>query len=143
MTEYDKHLKKCPNCGGKTPRSKAVYFIIALIVIICGATFLGDKFSFSDLDDPYNKKIYLNLEPGYQLINVNNIYYVEGNVSNDSSKDFDYIEIIFDALDENNEIIGKCSDNHYYLQANSKWKFKATCDNNNVKNVNINSINPK
>jgi hypothetical protein len=148
QTVYDKKEKKCPNCGAKTPRSKAPILIMIFFVLIIFATFIGNNISFSIPTEPKNVKAKnLNIENNYKtyLSQDGSSYIIEGTVKNDSSKDYDYVEIKFNAYDEMGNLIDTCVDNFGELQANSRWKFKARCLTNpgNIKKVSLKEINGK
>ncbi len=75
------------------------------------------------------KKERLTLDKGWKLDRSNPyMTQVVGTVSNNSGKAINgYIQITFSALDADGANVGDCLDNANTVDANGKWKFKATC----------------
>lgn len=54
-------------------------------------------------------------------------YYIEGTVTNKTSKTYSYVQITFNVYDEVGNVIGSCFDNINHLEGNGTWKIKAIC----------------
>lgn len=57
--------------------------------------------------------------------NINFGYYIEGIVTNNTNKEYNYVQIEFVCYDSDGNNLGTAMDNVNNLGANEKWKFKA------------------
>ena len=53
-------------------------------------------------------------------------YYIEGYVQNNTDKEYSYVHVEFNLYDKDGAILGTADDYIDALEANGKWKFKAT-----------------
>lgn len=89
----------------------------------------------SNYDSNQNEKVEttktesLVLEDGYTggLDETGYFYYIEGYVKNNTDKDYEYVSIEFITYDSEGNTLGSCYDNNSSLEANGRWKFKASC----------------
>ena len=84
----------------------------------------------------------LTLDDGWS-IDTSNPYMTQvvGTVSNNSDKDIKgYIQITFSALDADGANVGDCLANANTVDANGKWKFKAMCSGDGIKDVRFKEI---
>ena len=84
----------------------------------------------------------LTLDDGWS-IDTSNPYMTQvvGTVSNNSDKDIKgYIQITFSALDADGANVGDCLANANTVDANGKWKFKAMCSGDDIKDVRFKEI---
>lgn len=84
----------------------------------------------------------LTLDDGWS-IDASNPYMTQvvGTVSNNSDKDIKgYIQITFSALDAEGANVGDCLANANTVDANGKWKFKAMCSGDDIKDVRFKEI---
>ena len=106
--------------------------LYAVFLILFAFTLTG-----CDLDDVYqtiedsaqereNEKFTLTDDYGYSD-EYGFAYYIEGNVKNNTSHNYSYVQIQFNVYDENDSIIGSCLDNINNLEANGSWRIKAIC----------------
>lgn len=149
QSEIDNKTKVCPNCGKKQPLSIVVIIIIVVAVLLVLAAIVGSDSSNGDTRNNDNqaeetesvseeessqtgtteKKENLVLEDGYSgsLDEYGAFYYIEGYVKNNSDKDYEYVQIEFIAYDSEGNTLGSCYDYTSSLEANGRWKFKASC----------------
>ena len=84
----------------------------------------------------------LTLDDGWS-VDTSNPYMTQvvGTVSNNSDKSIDgYIQIAFSALDSDGANVGDCFANANTVDANGKWKFKAMCTGDDIKDVRFKEI---
>ena len=84
----------------------------------------------------------LTLDDGWS-IDTSNPYMTQviGTVSNNSDKDIKgYIQITFSALDADGANVGDCLAKANTVDANGKWKFKAMCSGDDIKDVRFKEI---
>ena len=131
QTEIDSNAKICPHC--KKKQGMPVWVIIILVIVVIGViSSLGDS---NENGKEENKKVEttktesLTLEDGYvgSLDEYGFSYYIEGYVKNNSNKEYDYISIEFTTYDKEGNVLGSCYDNNSGLEADGRWKFKASC----------------
>ena len=84
----------------------------------------------------------LTLDDGWS-VDTSNPYMTQvvGTVSNNSDKNIEgYIQITFSALDADGANAGDCLANANTVDANGKWKFKAMCSGDGIKDVRFKEI---
>lgn len=132
MSEIDKKAKICPNCH-KSQTNKLVKFLIYIIVFFVIIFILISACSkgISDaIDETTNQKEKLKLEENTVVDSKDEYgiaYYIEGYIKNESDKNFSYVQVTYTAYDKDGNTLGTCLDNNSGLEANGRWKFKATC----------------
>lgn len=62
-------------------------------------------------------------------------YYIEGTLTNNSDKDYSYVQIEFVCYDKNGNNLGTALDNTNNLLGKQNWKFKAMSLFSDVKSV--------
>ena len=69
-------------------------------------------------------------------------YDVEGYVTNNSDKDYTYVQIEFTAYDSEGNTLGTCLDNNSGLEKGGRWKFSASCIENvdSIKSVKLKEL---
>ena len=150
QSEIDSKAKKCPNCGKK--QGMPIWLIVINVILILGVVgaIIGGGESESDKkEEPKTgttteKKEKLTLEDGHSgsLDEYGAFYYIEGYVKNDSDKEYNYVQIEFTSYDSEGNILGTCVDNASGLEANGRWKFKASCldDTKNIASYKLKEI---
>jgi hypothetical protein len=150
QSEIDSKAKKCPNCGKK--QGMPIWLIVIIVILILGVVgaIIGGGESESDKkEEPKTgttteKKEKLTLEDGHSgsLDEYGAFYYIEGYVKNDSDKEYNYVQIEFTSYDSEGNILGTCVDNASGLEANGRWKFKASCldDTKNIASYKLKEI---
>ena len=129
--EIDDKAKVCPNCGKK--QSKHILLIVVIVIVVIAVIASlgggGETEKESSQTGTTEKKENLVLEDGYSgsLDEYGALYYIEGYVKNNSDKDYEYVQIEFTAYDSEGNTLGSCYDNTSSLEADGRWKFKASC----------------
>lgn len=131
QSEIDDKARVCPNCGKKQGKPILLIVIIVIIIIAVIATLGGGGETEKEPSQTgtTEKKENLVLEDGYSgsLDEYGALYYIEGYVKNNSDKDYEYVQIEFTAYDSEGNTLGSCYDNTSSLEADGRWKFKASC----------------
>ena len=131
QSEIDDKARVCPNCGKKQGKPILLIIIIVIIIIAVIATLGGGGETENEPSQTgtTEKKENLVLEDGYSgsLDEYGALYYIEGYVKNNSDKDYEYVQIEFTAYDSEGNTLGSCYDNTIILEADGRWKFKASC----------------
>ena len=131
QSEIDDKARVCPNCGKKQGKPILLIIIIVIIIIAVIATLGGGGETENEPSQTgtTEKKENLVLEDGYSgsLDEYGALYYIEGYVKNNSDKDYEYVQIEFTAYDSEGNTLGSCYDNTSSLEADGRWKFKASC----------------
>ena len=131
QSEIDDKARVCPNCGKKQGKPILLIIIIVIIIIAVIATLggAGETENEPSQTGTTEKKENLVLEDGYSgsLDEYGALYYIEGYVKNNSDKDYEYVQIEFTAYDSEGNTLGSCYDNTSSLEADGRWKFKASC----------------
>jgi len=130
QSDIDSNAKICPNCRKK--QGMPLWLIIVIVLVVIGVISSSGS---DDNSSKENEKVEttttesLTLEEGYtgSLDAYGFSYYVEGYVKNNTNKDYDYVSIEFTTYDADGNILGSCYDNNSGLEANGRWKFKASC----------------
>lgn len=108
---------------------KNIVFIILTLFILTGCTEnLYDPFEYLEetIEEIENNNFTLSSDKGY-ADEFGIAYYIEGIVTNNTNNSYDYVQISFNAYDEDGNVIGSCWDNINNLEPNGKWKIKAIC----------------
>lgn len=131
QSEIDDKARVCPNCGKKQGKPILLIIIIVIIIIAVIATLGGGGETENEPSQTgtTEKKENLVLEDGYSgsLDEYGALYYIDGYVKNNSDKDYEYVQIEFTAYDSEGNTLGSCYDNTSSLEADGRWKFKASC----------------
>ncbi len=131
QSEIDTNVKVCPVCGKSQsiPTWLIVIIVIAVICVLVAMVGEGDTAGKKEQTGTTTKEENLVLEDGHSgsLDEFGAFYYVEGYVKNNSDKDYEYVDIEFTAYDSEGNTLGSCYDNTSSLEANGRWKFKASC----------------
>ena len=131
QSEIDDKARVCPNCGKKQGKPILLIIIIVIIIIAVIATLggAGETENEPSQTGTTEKKENLVLEDGYSgsLDEYGALYYIDGYVKNNSDKDYEYVQIEFTAYDSEGNTLGSCYDNTSSLEADGRWKFKASC----------------
>ena len=129
QTEIDSQAKICPNCRKKQGMSLWVIIAIILVVIVIISSLGGNESDNSEEKVKTTRNETLTLEEGYKgsLDEYGSFYYIEGYIKNNTDKEYDYVSVEFTTYDAEGNILGSCYDNNSGLEANGRWKFKASC----------------
>lgn len=151
QSEIDSKAKKCPNCGKR--QGMPIWLIVIIVILILGVVGAivggGESESKDKKEEPKTgttteKKEKLTLEDGHSgsLDEYGAFYYIEGYVKNDSDKEYNYVQIEFTSYDSEGNTLGTCVDNASGLEANGRWKFKASCldDTKNIASYKLKEI---
>lgn len=140
QTEIDPKAKICPNCRKKQGVPGCVIFLlifIGIIIFFSGVfSILGDSSVDSSNSDVINEapsssnssnsafseKFSYSISDSYS---DGYSYYIEGVVTNNRSKDYNYVQIEFICYDKNGNNLGTALDNTNNLLGNQTWKYKA------------------
>lgn len=130
-------------------KKKIVWVIAVIVVIAIGAsaskgggnqaneTTKSTNDSTQQQPKKSTEKPRLTLNNGWSIDTSNPyITQVVGAVSNNSDQDIKgYIQITFSALDVDGANVGDCMANANTVDAGGKWKFKAVCSGDDIKDV--------
>ena len=120
----------------KTPTWLKILLIVLGILVIIGifGAVMGDD-ETNDSNNKSNTKNSVKTEKkekfSYNVENAapdeNNIfYYISGTVTNNTNKDYSYVQIEFVCYDSQGNNLGTALDNTNNLLGNQTWKYKAT-----------------
>ena len=126
-------------------KTKSIIIIVVIILVILVIAFgLGDEESIenntTETTTKENTKTEttesgkLTLEEGYsgKADEYGISYQIDGYVTNNTDRDYSYVEIEFTAYDKDGNTLGTCLDNNSGLEKGGRWKFSASC----LENVN-------
>lgn len=122
-SEIDKKAKVCPICRKSQSSKWAKIFFILLIAIIFISVLKTEIFPNDSNLTVDNNTVTASLDD-YGIS-----FYIEGNLMNNSDKNFNYVEVTYTIYDEHQNTLGTCTDNNNGLEANGTWKFKIICPN--------------
>lgn len=134
QSEIDSQAKICPKCGKKQSSKKGIIIAIVVILVIIAFSGGGDSSSSSGEKTGTTNSVKNTTSEKFALLDghsgyagdYNLGYYVEGYVQNNTDKEYTYVSIEFNLYDADGAIVGTASDYIDNLEANSKWKFKAS-----------------
>lgn len=133
QSEIDAKAKVCPNCGRRQSSKKGIIIVIIVIILVVVGFSGGNSSSSEEHDETISSKKNSTTEKFTLLDDYNgyagdyNIgYYIEGYVQNNTDKEYSYVSIEFNLYDADGVLIGTAMDNVNNLEANGKWKFKAS-----------------
>ena len=114
--EIAKSAKICPHCGGKN-KGKLGLILISFVLIL---GLVGAFGSSGEVVEPYaiGENISM-IEEEFGLT------YITGAVTNQTDHETSYVQIVFNCLDAEGNVIGTAMDNINYIKAGKTWKFKA------------------
>ncbi len=120
--------KVCPNCG-KKQQNKWLIIIVIIFAIIGISSLSGNDSKEEVVGKTESKKENLVLDDNHKgyVDEYGFSYYIEGYVTNNTDKEYEYVDITFDVYDEEGNNIGSCWDNNSGLDPKGRWKFKAIC----------------
>ena len=128
----------------------AIILIIIVVLFVLGSLISGDDETTTDNSSNDTKSVEtssdndLVLEDGYtaKLGEYGVTYDVEGYVTNNSDKDYTYVQIEFTAYDSEGNTLGTCLDNNSGLEKGGRWKFSASCIENvdSIKSVKLKEL---
>ena len=136
--------KSCPKCGAKNkkPIYKKVWFWVAIVVIViiiaassgAGGTSSTNSGNNTASANDTNKNSGTKKEKFEIIDGVNGItveqdmfsLYFSGVIQNNTNKKYSYVQIEISLYDADGALLGTALDNVNNLEANGKWKFKAT-----------------
>lgn len=137
------NAKTCPSCGAKNkkPFYKKIWFwVIVVIIAIALVSGGGSNESSSSDNKPSNnndnnnspaktdstkkEKFSYTIESAY-VGDYNMGYYIEGIVTNNTDKEYSYVQIEFVCYDSAGNNLGTALDNTNHLLGNQTWKYKA------------------
>jgi len=98
------------------------------IILLAGCSYF-DSFEEAvkeQYNDDQNSKFTLSEDTGY-ADEFGFAYYIEGKVTNNTSRTYSYVQIELNVYDSENNLLGSCLDNINNLEANGTWKIKALC----------------
>ena len=130
QSEIDEKAKVCPKCQKKQGMSKG----LKIFLIVIGVIFLISAFSSDSGSEETKKeqtgttetKESLSLLDGHTGYFSDWTYYIEGYVQNNTDKEYSYVHVEFNLYDAEGALLGTADDYIDALEANGKWKFKAT-----------------
>ena len=108
-----------------------IFFIIIFVAVVVDS---GDETSDETRKNGNSDNITTRQEKFTLIESYNSdesnqyFYYIEGKIQNNRDKEYDYVQIVFNIFDKDDNMIGTCMDNNSGLNANGTWKFKAICD---------------
>ena len=136
QTEIDKKAKICPNCKKKQGANGCLIAVIVIVVlVIIGAAFGSDSNSDTNTSTTENKEKFSYEVTSQYADDYSFAYYIEGNVTNNTDKDYSYVQIEFICYDKEGTNLGTAIDNTNNLLGNQTWKFKAMAMFSDVENV--------
>ena len=113
-------------------KKKYMFIILISIVFLSGCELL-DKVD-EQIEESTSLKITCRTEKQYKS-NSGYSYYIEGICTNDSSNDYDYLQVEYICYDKQGNNLGTAMDNTNNLLSGEKWKFKADALIEDVKNI--------
>lgn len=128
--EVSKSAKSCPNCG-KRLKMNLFLRIILFFVILSVAGAIISAITGDDLQEEAQKqqqeKYSFIEEP--KLEEEGNEYYktqyIVGTLKNNTNKKTNYVQIVFNLYDKDNNVVGSAFANINHIEADGTWKFKA------------------
>lgn len=128
-SEIDNDAKVCPVCKRDQCQFHigkiliTVFLILVLCVLISSCTY---KINYNNaISGNETNKDSFDYEVTNSYQDSIGAYYIEGNVKNNTSKEYDYLQISFVCYDSNGNNLGTAIDNTNNLLGNETWKFKA------------------
>ena len=115
--EIAKSAKICPHCGGK---NKGKFGLL----LICFLLILGLIGIVGSIDEAASKSYAIGenittVEEDFGLV------YITGTIKNETNHETSYVQIVFNCLDADGNVIGSAMDNVNFIKAGGTWKFKA------------------
>ncbi|MCI6265817.1 MAG: FxLYD domain-containing protein [Erysipelotrichaceae bacterium] len=141
QTEIDKKAKICPNCRKKQGANGCLIAIIVIVVLaIIGAAFGSDSNSNNNSNSNTDTSTTNKEKFSYEITSeyaddYSFAHYIEGIVTNNTDKDYSYVQIEFICYDKDGTNLGTAIDNTNNLLGNQTWKFKAMAMFSDVENV--------
>lgn len=107
---------------------KKIYLLLVVMILFLTGCSVDDIYQplKENVQEQENNKFTLSNDKGYSD-EYGFAYYIEGNVKNNTSNNYSYVQVMFNAYDENGSVIGSCLDNINNLEGNGTWKIKAIC----------------
>lgn len=107
---------------------KRIFLVLGIISFL---TLTGCSYDIYEpvresIQESENNKFSLSEDRGY-ADEYGFSYYIEGTVTNNTSRTYSYVQVTFNVYDENGSVIGSCWDNINNLEGNGTWKIKAIC----------------
>lgn len=131
-TEIEKDAKVCPQCRKKQgmPKWGIVLIVIGVLLVISSFGSLSEDGKGNTKNngktntsvEASEKLVLLDGHKGYQDTYA---YYIEGQIKNNTDKEYDYVQVTFTLYDAAGNTIGTAVDNNSGLDANGTWSFKA------------------
>ena len=136
QTEIDAKAKICPNCKKKQgPNGCLIAVIVVIILAVIGVAIGGSSDDDTNTNSSENTERF-SYEITSQYADEYNVsYYIEGNVTNNTDKEYSYVQIEFICYDKDGENLGTAIDNTNNLLGNETWKFKAMAMFGDVENI--------
>lgn len=125
--EINGKAKVCPKCGQKQKSKK--WLIILGVVVLIGIIIGGSSGSETEekTGTTTTKEKFTLLEGYNGYVGEYDFgYYIEGYIQNNTDKEYSYVQVEFNLYDKDGALIDTALDNINNLEANGKWKFKAT-----------------
>ncbi|MDD4624010.1 MAG: FxLYD domain-containing protein [Bacilli bacterium] len=154
MTEIDSKAKICPNCkksqssnANKLIKSLIKIFLVVIMILVllyaCSSlASIGSKVLDKEIDAIEQSKYSIIEEPtiiieGSEYLKAK---YIVGTVKNNTNSKTNYVQIIFNLYDKENNVIGSAFDNINHIEPNGSWKFKAIILEENFDSFKFESI---
>ena len=109
-----------------------IFLIVIGIMLVSGCVTVD--FETSSSNTTSKKKFTYEVTKQYKT-SYNISYYIEGKVTNESDKDYSYVQIEFICYDKEGNNLGTAMDNTNNLLGNQTWKFKAMAMISDVKSI--------
>lgn len=128
--EVSKSAKICPNCGKRLKMNLFFRIILAFVILSVSGAIIS-AITGEDLQEEAQKqqqeKYSFIEEP--KLEEEGNEYYktqyIVGTLKNNTNKKTNYVQIVFNLYDKDNNVVGSAFANINHIEADGTWKFKA------------------
>ncbi len=134
--EISKDAKVCPKCGKEQRNFFQKHIIITIIlvlfilgVIASAGTTTSSNNNANGTSPSSATSVSQSTEKftlvSHQMTGNEFSNYIEGEIKNNTDKQYTYVQVTFILYDENGAQLGTAMDNINNLEANGTWKYKA------------------
>lgn len=123
-TEVSKSAKSCPKCGKKLKHT-GLRVTLGIIILIFGICILASSGSNNTTPTSTQQQEKFTLISDNKITDALGTTYIEGEIKNNTNKNYSYVQVTFNLYDANGSQLGTAVDNINNLEPNATWKYKA------------------
>lgn len=112
--------KVCPKCGKKLKHT-GLRVLLGIIILIVGVVALASN-NGTQNGQAQEKFTLVSDKKSTDSIGTT---YIEGEIKNNTDKNYSYVQVTFNLYDANGAQLGTAMDNINNLEPNAVWKYKA------------------